>query len=67
VLIREVLPGTPADKALLQADRIITRVNGQAVTTPAEFYAQMARASGRIELGVRNDKGREETVTLAGK
>ena len=32
VVIREVIPDSPADKAQLQTDKVITAVNGQAVT-----------------------------------
>src|SRR5207244_4622644 len=38
VLIREVVPGSPAGKARLQMDRVITQVNDRRVTTPTEFY-----------------------------
>jgi S1-C subfamily serine protease len=64
VLIREVMPESPADKAHLQKDRIITRVNNQRVTTPTEFYEKMARASGTVELILQSGRGQEERVTL---
>jgi S1-C subfamily serine protease len=64
VLIREVVPDSPADRAHLQKDRIITRVNNQRVTTPAEFYEKMARSSGTVELILQSGRGPEERVTL---
>ncbi|MBY0229625.1 MAG: PDZ domain-containing protein [Gemmataceae bacterium] len=67
VVVREVVPGSPADKASLQADKFITRVNGTAVPTPADFYAEIARAGGKAELTVLNSEGRPTTVALEGK
>jgi S1-C subfamily serine protease len=64
VLIREVVPDSPADRAHLQKDRIITRVNNQRVNTPAEFYEKMARASRTVELILQSGRGQEERVTL---
>jgi serine protease Do len=67
VLIREVVPGSPADAAQLQVDKVITQVNGQRVTTPTEFYLAMenARKTGKpVELLVLNFDGAPDTVTL---
>ncbi len=64
VLVREVLPGSAADKAKLQVETVITRVNNQAVTTPAEFYQEMDRATGPVELTFLNPEGQDERVTL---
>jgi S1-C subfamily serine protease len=64
VLVRDVKANSPADRAQLQPDKIITKVNGQKVLTPAEFYREMDKAAGRVELSVRNDQGAEETFTL---
>lgn len=50
VAIREVLPGSPAEKANLQVDRIIIQVNGQTVSSPAEFYQRATGAGGALEL-----------------
>src|SRR5262249_27485573 len=38
VVVREVLPGSPAEKANLQMDRVITKVNGRSVFAPADYY-----------------------------
>jgi serine protease Do len=64
VVIREVVPGSAADKAQLQVDKVITAVNGRRVTTPAEFYDAMGRADGRAELTVLNSDRRPERVTI---
>jgi serine protease Do len=64
VAIREVVPDSPADKARLQIDSVITRVNGKAVTKPAEFYEAMAKASGAVELTVVNLEDREDRIVL---
>ncbi len=64
VAIREVVPGSPADKARLQVDYVVTRVGGRPVTTPAEFYDAMAKAEGPVELSVLNPEGREDRVVI---
>jgi serine protease Do len=64
VAIREVVPDSPADKARLQVDYVITRVNGNAVTTPAEFYAATSQAAGAVELTIANLENHEDKVTL---
>ena len=64
VAVREVVPDSPADKARLQVDDVITRVAGRPVTTPAEFYDAMAKAEGPVELSVVNLEGREDRVTI---
>jgi S1-C subfamily serine protease len=61
-----VLPGTPADKAGLQPDVNITHVNGRAVFTPAEYYEEVRKGSGPLELTVKRLSG-EETVKLERK
>jgi serine protease Do len=61
VVIREVLPNSPAEKAHLQVDKIITHVNGRPVPTPAEFYREMAGTRGqRVTLTCLNAGGRGE-------
>jgi serine protease Do len=64
VYVREVEKGSPADSAHLQ-DAIITKVAGQEVHTPAEFYEIMPK-SGRVELTLAgsDDQQRERRVTL---
>jgi serine protease Do len=67
VVIREVVPDSAADKAQLQPDKIITRVNDQPVASPAEYYRAIARAGRSVELSVINTDGREERLTLEGQ
>jgi serine protease Do len=68
VVIREVVPGSPADASQLQPDRVITQVNDRRVTTPTEFYVCMeaARKNGKaVELQVlKSDWRTTETVKL---
>jgi serine protease Do len=65
VAIREVVPHSPADRARLQPGKVIKRVNGRAVTTPAEFYDAMKRAGRKVELTVLDFSGQqEETITI---
>jgi S1-C subfamily serine protease len=50
VVVKEVAPGSPADRAGLTALRdVVTHVNGLEVNTPEEFY-RVARAAGPLEL-----------------
>ncbi len=67
VVIREVLPNSPADKARLQTDMIIESVNDHKVTVPADFYAAMEKANGPIELILLTSDLRKERVTLDSK
>jgi serine protease Do len=65
VAIRTVTPGSPADRARLKEDQVITHVNGAAVRSPAEFYKRMGRAAGRVRLTVCDYRGRDaEEVAL---
>jgi S1-C subfamily serine protease len=63
VVIREVIPGSPAERARLQVESVIRLVNRHEVFTPADFYREMDRAAGRVELTLNND-GKEERVLL---
>lgn len=65
VVIREVLPGSPADAAQLQPDKVITHVNDKPVASPADYYTAMKLAGDQVELRIRNPSDREDRVTLA--
>ncbi len=68
VVIREVIPNSPADEALLQPDKIITHVNGRLVTTPKQYYEQIMLSPGKkVELTVLNSENRFVQVTLEEK
>jgi serine protease Do len=62
VLIREVLPGSPAAKAHLQPGMIIKSVNGQEVKNPTEFYDALEKVHGPVELAF--GKPSEDHVTI---
>jgi S1-C subfamily serine protease len=65
VVIREVLPGSAAEKARLHPDLIIKKVNGQDVSTPAEFYREMENAHGVVEITYDTLRGgNENRVTI---
>jgi S1-C subfamily serine protease len=64
VLVRDVESNSPAERARLQPDTVITRVNGQTVLTPAEFYERMDRSRGPIRLSYLSSNGAEVSVTL---
>jgi S1-C subfamily serine protease len=69
VVIREVGPDSPADKARLQPDKIITEVNGRAVTTPTEYYKAISLPSvkDKVELTYLNSEGGRSIITLREK
>jgi serine protease Do len=67
VVIREVEPDSPADRARLQPDKVITEVNGRRVTSPVEYYREMARAGKRVELTYLSSDGRATRLTLEEK
>ena len=67
VAIREVVPGSGADKVRLPPDKLITHVNGTAVRTPAEFYKEIARADKKVEITYAKSDGQPETLTLEEK
>jgi S1-C subfamily serine protease len=56
VVIREILPASPAEEAHLRVDQVITRVNGRPVATPAEYYRAARQATGPVELTLSNDE-----------
>jgi serine protease Do len=64
VVIREVVPGSPADAALLQPDKLITHVNGRQVTTPAEYNAALAKMGRSVTLTIVNPEGQADEITL---
>jgi S1-C subfamily serine protease len=67
VVIREVLPKSAADKAGLQPNIVITRVNDKEVTEPAEFYRAMERADGPVKLTYLNATGGTQDITIDSK
>jgi serine protease Do len=67
VIIREVVPDSPADQARLQPDKVITAVNGRAVHTPAQFYKAMEQAGDSVELTYLNSQRRAVHLTLHNK
>jgi serine protease Do len=68
VVIREVVPNSPAEKSDLQVDKVISRVDNRSVTSPAEFYQAMEKAGPSVEITlVDPSDGREENITLQSK
>jgi S1-C subfamily serine protease len=67
VLIREVVSNSAADRAKLQVDKVISKVDNRPVRTPDEFYRAMADAGAKVELWLLGPDGREERVTLDNK
>jgi serine protease Do len=65
ILVREVRPGTPADKAGLKAGDVITRVEGKEVRTLADLRAQLREKSNQASVSMSVlRKGSEIAVTV---
>ncbi len=65
VLVREVRPGTPADKAGLKAGDVITKVEGKEVRTLADLRAQLREKSNQASVNMSVlRKGSEIAVTV---
>lgn len=65
VLVREVRPGTPADRAGLRAGDVITKVEGKEVRTLAELRAQLRERSNQASVSMDVlRKGSELVVTV---
>jgi S1-C subfamily serine protease len=62
VLVREVVPGSAAERAGLRPEQVIAKVEGRPVLTPAEFYRALASAKDAAELTLQN--GRRVTLKL---
>jgi serine protease Do len=67
VIVREVVPGSPAELVRLQPDKLITAVNGRPVTTPAEYYRELAGVGNSVELTYLNSERRPARLTLQEK
>ncbi|MGH9747645.1 MAG: PDZ domain-containing protein [Candidatus Acidiferrales bacterium] len=65
ILVREVRPGTPAEKAGLKAGDVIVKLEGNPVRTLADLRAQLREKSDQtsVAMGVLR-KGSEITVTV---
>ncbi|HTX76628.1 MAG TPA: trypsin-like peptidase domain-containing protein [Terracidiphilus sp.] len=67
VLVQEVVPGQPADKAGLKAGDIITSIDGRAVKDGDDLVNEIAsrRPGSTIRLGfLRNGQQQDATVTI---
>lgn len=63
--IREVVKGSPADKAGLRVNDVLTKVNGRRVTTPEAFDREMRNAGNRVTVTIEDDRRREREVKLS--
>jgi serine protease Do len=65
ILVREVRPGTPADKAGLKAGDVITKVEGKEVRNLADLRAQLREKSNQASVNMSVlRKGSEIAVTV---
>lgn len=67
VVVREVIPGSSADLARLQPDKIVTHVNGKTVNTPADYVTAIQASGKEARLTVLTSEGRPEEITLSEK
>lgn len=70
ILVLEIKPDSPAEKASLRLNDVIVSVNGKAVRSPGEMAKQMEglRHGDAVSVGfVREGTQRQVTVTLNGK
>ena len=65
VLVREVRPGTPAEKAGLKAGDVIIKIEGKEVRTLADLRAQLREKSNQatVNVGILR-KGSEIAITV---
>lgn len=67
VLVSSVITGSPAEKAGIKPQDIITAFDGKAVTSPAELFAavQSHKVGDIVKVTVsRNNQSMELSVTL---
>ena len=65
ILVREVRPGTPADKAGLKAGDVITKVEGKEVRNLADLRTQLREKSNQASVNMSVlRKGSEVVVTV---
>ena len=67
VLIKDVLPGSPADIAKLQSGKLISRVDNTPVSSPAEFYKAMAKVIDSVALTIIQTDGVQQEVVVLKK
>jgi serine protease Do len=67
VVVREVVPNSPADEKRFDDTKVITHVDGQEVNTPAAFYKAIAEAGKSVELTYLRSDGEPATLTLEEK
>lgn len=65
VLVRSVIPGSPAERAGLKAGDVITRIGNHAVTSPAEITVQL-RSVTTPSVKVTAVRERNETTFTVG-
>ncbi|MGL5097473.1 MAG: trypsin-like peptidase domain-containing protein, partial [Planctomycetia bacterium] len=56
VVVREVEPGSLAEKERLQPGTVVTKFNGRSIFSPDEFDATAAAARGSVTLTVEGDR-----------
>jgi serine protease Do len=67
VLIKDVLPGSPAEIAKLQSGKLIARVDDIPVSSPEEFYKAMAKAIDSVSLTIIQTDGVQQEIVVLKK
>ncbi len=67
VVVREVVPNSPADEKRFDDTKVITHVNGTPVNTPEQYYKAIAEAGKSVELTYLRSDGEPATLTLEEK
>ena len=70
MLVRSVIKDTAAERAGIKAGDVITKVDGQKVTTPNELVSAIRSASAKKSFAVELSRDRHETsvtVTIEDK
>lgn len=67
VLIKDVLPGSPADNAKLQSGKLISKVDQTSVSSPVEFYKAMEKIGDSVALTIVQIDGVSQEVVILKK
>jgi S1-C subfamily serine protease len=62
VVVDSVEQGSPAEKARITTDTLITHVAGKRVRTPDEFYAAVMNLTGPVEIQVAESDQPKRTI-----
>lgn len=67
VLIKDVIPGSPADIVKLQSGKLISKVDDTPVSSPEEFYKAIAKAIDSVSLTIIQTDGLQQEIVVLKK